>query len=655
MEDLARQVIDWIAIHPHWANFVVFLIACGESVALFGLIVPGTVAMFLIGALVAVGALDLWITLMVSILGAIAGDWGSYYFGYYFQDRVHTLWPFNRYPGLLAKGMDFFRRYGGKSVFIGRFVGPVRPVIPLVAGLMNMRPVPFMLANVLSGLIWGPVYLFPGIVFGTSLELAAEVTTRLGLILVLLLGFVWGVVWVIRLLFKQLHGRSGAWLNWLLGWAKAHPRVGEAAAALVDPLHPEARGLAVFASLLLIAILAFMGVLGALMNSHGVAGGVVLNAFQELRSPLADYLMLWALRLADPWVLGSVAAAFGLMLWVRRDWHGLRHGLAAGVFAVLVPWILQRLLRVSGPGYHGKVQVHGSFPSDVVVHATLLYGFIAVAMARGVSDERRWMPYAVAGFLVTLVGLARLYLGVNWPADVLGGMALGLAWLAALGIGYRRRIASEAIHWRPMLGVMGGAFLIAYGAVGAVRGDRELARYRLHPETHTLTVETWRAGGWQTLPSTRQDLRVQVRHPLTLQYAGDLAAFKTRLAGVGWQAAPMIDGGNWLKLFSPSLGIEQLPLLPLVHEGQHESLTLVRDGPEGRDVLRLWEGHVRLLPGNIPVWVGNVNRLQRHWVFQGLMTYLGAGPDFSEPLKNLLTDLPGERQLTVAGEPVLLW
>ena len=58
--------------------------------------------------------------------------------------------------------MRFFHRHGGKSVFIGRFFGPVRAVIPLAAGIMRMPPRLFWIANVTSALVWAPMLLLAG-------------------------------------------------------------------------------------------------------------------------------------------------------------------------------------------------------------------------------------------------------------------------------------------------------------------------------------------------------------------------------------------------------------------------------------------------------------------------------------------------------------
>jgi undecaprenyl-diphosphatase len=75
---------------------------------------------------------------------------------------------------MLRNGEAFFYRHGGKSVLFGRFVGPVRPVIPVVAGMLGMGPAHFAVLNVLSAIGWALVYILPGVFFGTSLAMAGR-------------------------------------------------------------------------------------------------------------------------------------------------------------------------------------------------------------------------------------------------------------------------------------------------------------------------------------------------------------------------------------------------------------------------------------------------------------------------------------------------
>jgi hypothetical protein len=122
-----------------------------------------------------------------------------------------------------------------------------------------------------------------------------------------------------------------------------------------------------------------------------------------------------------------------------------------------------------------------------------------------------------------------------------------------------------------------------------------------------VAADAWRSEVWRELPSHREDLRQRSRDPLTLQYAGPLDELRTALAAKGWESATMLDWSNLIKLLSPSLPLQDLPILPQVHDGHHESLTLVKpQGMDHRRVLRLWETPYRIGDDQTPLWIGNL-------------------------------------------------
>lgn len=168
MEDLARHLLEFIKTYQDWAIAVMFVTAFGESFAFLGLVFPGTSLLIAAGALIKSGTLSLWPILIGAVVGAVLGDTVSYWIGRRFGGRLAGIWPFTRNPDLLAGGIRFFGRHGGKSVFIGRFFGPVRAVIPLAAGVMRMPPRLFWIANVTSALVWAPMLLLAGDVIAAA-------------------------------------------------------------------------------------------------------------------------------------------------------------------------------------------------------------------------------------------------------------------------------------------------------------------------------------------------------------------------------------------------------------------------------------------------------------------------------------------------------
>jgi membrane protein DedA with SNARE-associated domain len=198
MEDLVHPTLAFISTHAGWAFAVMFVTSFGESFAFLSLLFPGTSLLIAAGALMATGSLPYFPVLAGAILGAVLGDSVSYWIGRRFGGAIARVWPFTRNPELLPSGIRFFARYGGLSVFIGRFFGPMRAVIPLAAGVMQMPRERFWIANVASALVWAPMLLFVGDAVG---KLGQRLIGSANLVLLVVGGFVLfgigGVVWAV--------------------------------------------------------------------------------------------------------------------------------------------------------------------------------------------------------------------------------------------------------------------------------------------------------------------------------------------------------------------------------------------------------------------------------------------------------------------------
>jgi membrane protein DedA with SNARE-associated domain len=166
MDEIVQPLLAFIAAHSHWAAVVMFVTAFGESFAFLSLLFPGTTLLIAAGTLMSNGTLSYMPVLVGAVLGATLGDTVSYWIGRRYGDGIARIWPFTRNPELLPTGIKFFAKHGGKSVFIGRFFGPIRAVIPLAAGVMKMPRGWFWIANFTSALVWAPMLLFVGDAIG---------------------------------------------------------------------------------------------------------------------------------------------------------------------------------------------------------------------------------------------------------------------------------------------------------------------------------------------------------------------------------------------------------------------------------------------------------------------------------------------------------
>lgn len=179
MDYLATQILAFIKANPEWAIFIIGLTAFGESFVFLSLLFPGTAILIASGTLISEGILNPLPTVAAGIIGAVFGDSLSFWLGKKFGARLPEIWPFRTHPERLTRGISFFERYGGSSVFIGRFFGPLRAVVPLAAGMMQMPPSRFYAANVLSAVVWAPTLVLCGDLLTRSLFAQENLATKI--------------------------------------------------------------------------------------------------------------------------------------------------------------------------------------------------------------------------------------------------------------------------------------------------------------------------------------------------------------------------------------------------------------------------------------------------------------------------------------------
>jgi membrane protein DedA with SNARE-associated domain len=170
-----QDLLDYAKAHPEQAFAVAFIMSFGESFAGLSFFVPGTTVLIAIGALlraVDAGPYDIAAVWLAAAVGAILGDWISYWIGHRYKEHVLATWPVSRYRGQMDRALAFFAHRGVWAIFIGRFLGPFRATVPLVAGISQMRFWPFQIANVSSALVWSASLLLLGAVGWTAIKSA---------------------------------------------------------------------------------------------------------------------------------------------------------------------------------------------------------------------------------------------------------------------------------------------------------------------------------------------------------------------------------------------------------------------------------------------------------------------------------------------------
>jgi membrane protein DedA with SNARE-associated domain len=165
VQGFVELIVAFVRDHQAWAAPMAFGVAFLESFCFLSIIWPGTAILVAISGLLAAGGVGidvLWPAILAAGVGGTLGYAVSYWIGLYYKNDIKTMWPFNRNPSLLERGETFFAKWGAIGVFLGHFFGPVRAIIPVVAGMYAVPQWQFQLANITSAFLWAAGVIAPG-------------------------------------------------------------------------------------------------------------------------------------------------------------------------------------------------------------------------------------------------------------------------------------------------------------------------------------------------------------------------------------------------------------------------------------------------------------------------------------------------------------
>ena len=604
-----QDLLSWISANPGWAGFWIFVMALVESLAFIGILVPGIMVLFGIGTLISFGGIEFLPVWIWGSAGALAGDVISYAVGHRYRSQLVYMWPFSRFPGMIERGREFFRSHGAKSVAIGRFIGPLRPIIPITAGMMGMTPRRFLLVAIPSCILWTPAYLLPGMLFGASLEVASEYAGRMVFVLAIAFGFLWLTWWVIFTAYELLASRSARWLRRFIRWLRRHPLFRRVAGPLLDSSQPEVLSITMMGLLLVGFFWGFIVLL--FLSPFADSPQSVDQAIQAfaltLRNHLADPVMVALSQLSRLWVL--IPTSVAVLLWLLGANRRLAaiHWIAAMGGAVVLQILLTWTLRAT-PLTEETAGIGNYNPSAALTLATVILGYFAVMIARELKRRRRKWPYMAAGLLLVLLLLARLYLGLDWFSGALLGVALGMVWTFVVGITYRQRVTAGFSGLTASL-IFFCVLAITFTAQVDRNLNKDLQALKLPLSKREISEAIWWTDAWQTLPRQRTSLGSRHARNFNFQFAGEPRNLAALLEPYGWEVAPQANW-QWVILsMNPNADNQSLPPLKKDYLGHADTLLLHRMGhdPSQQETMRIWDSGVRLKPSGQALYLGQIS------------------------------------------------
>jgi len=327
-------------------------------------------------------------------------------------------------------------------VFLGRFVGVFRALVPFVAGASRMPYLTFLPCNALGALIWAPSFVYLGFLAGHPYRRVERLAGRAGLVLaigvVLLLAVVLAARWVTRHPDRVLGPlRRLAARPTVLRLRHRYARQLAFLAARFNPA--TALGLAMTAQLVVLALLgaAFAGVTeDVLANEEIVRFDDPMSRFLVgQREAWLTSVMRVITNLGSGFVVVPLVLLVGLLARrAARSWRPLFLLALILAGATLTSTVIKLVVARPRPETRALVHALGDgFPSGhstAAAAAWLSAAFVLGRLSRRTAVRVTFGTVAVV--ITALVGVSRVYLGVHQPTDVLGGWALGALWVAGV-------------------------------------------------------------------------------------------------------------------------------------------------------------------------------------------------------------------------------
>ncbi len=635
MSDIVSPLLEWLNANPEWAGFATFAISAAESVAIIGTIVPGTITMTAIGALAGAGIIPLWGTIIWAILGAILGDGISYWIGHYFKSRLRNMWPFKNNPNILIKGEAFVHKYGVMSVFIGRFVGPVRALVPLVAGMLGMKPLRFTIANIASAIGWAPAYMLPGILLGAaSLELPPDIAVHVIMAFLLVLLFTLLCIWLVYKIAQLIHQQTTQLQNWIWQSMKQSSYFSPVTVLLKTRDENDSHGQLVLAlyfivtTVLLVTLCAYVVHKGAVYISVNDA---MFHLFRgiSIRSEHVDNLMMSITLLGQKEIILPLFVVLSCWLLYTKRPRAAYHFLALGVLAAIGVFVLKHLFKSPRPWGIFQSGETFSMPSGHTTMATTFFIGLAFFVTYGYQNRNRNIIYFLALLIALFVGISRLYLGAHWFTDVLAAWLLGSATIMLVAISYQRKYELPIKRFKTLL-VCLVALIIGLTTYKQLYFNKmQISYQQVSWPTETVSMSEW----WKknaAVPAYRVSLFGFPSQFINVEWVGDIDKIRDTLAKQGWTKPPARDWVSTLHRVADIKSTEYLPMVSPQYLDKRPALIMTRhsDNSNGLLVIRLWDSNRKMKDTNKTLWVGIVRSVQRpySWLFKTHVIHSEADP-----------------------------
>jgi len=429
-----------VALVAKYGYALIALFLFGEGLAVP---FPTDTTVVTASALAARGHLSLILVFLVATVSTAGGTMAAFYLGRrgsnFLTRRAHGG------AGALARAHRFFERHGASAVLFGRFVPVVRMLISFVAGVSSMDARRFALYNLAGAAIWASAFCAIGYFFGHHAAafyhqiVRAALVAGFGLAALVTLAVAGG--WLIEDVDAAWRAEGTIWHRVLMSapvrWlAQRSPAAQSILFRRFSPADYLGLNLTLGLGLSFVLLLVFAAIAQSVLSQSAIVRFDLdlAEALHTGATPAGVAFWFSVTRLGTLPACAAFGVTFVLWYTSRHGWLPLAGWLAALSGSELLAWALKHVVHRERPIFQVAYATEAtySFPSSHVLGALVGYGMIVYFIVC-LTRSRLWRMLAVmlAATIVLAVGYSRLYLGLHFFSDVIGGLAAGAVWLTA--------------------------------------------------------------------------------------------------------------------------------------------------------------------------------------------------------------------------------